>query len=201
MGVFYDRYGKDIYRFMSIMSYQIKTENHQVPIREWIGNQHHARRVQIDLNSASWSVLDGGFDTKVRANNKTDSMRIVLVIEAWIIRTNLGHSWCTCHHQIQMVSTCLISTRNWISKSWTGTWNCSYKWSPEPRFLISKDTNNRASDQEKGWCYPPVVVRWLHMVDQSSDKRLTHLHSLTLYWWNTCKRWYRKQTNRQRPHS
>ncbi len=130
--IFYDDHGKDmVVKFMSIVSPSIKTET-IVPITRMDWNQHHARSgTNWFLNSAS-GVL-GGDLMKVRANNKVSQWLSVVddygsSHKPWPF---MAHA---CHHQIQMVSTCLISTKNWISKSWTENWEIARTNRPEPCF-------------------------------------------------------------------
>ena len=91
MGVFYDGHGKDIYREIYEHRIAIKSKLKTIKFqsREWIETNIMQEGYKLILNSAS-GVLDGGFDTKVRANNKAVSMRIIGQLMTWIIAQALA---------------------------------------------------------------------------------------------------------------
>ena len=68
MGVFYDGHGKDIYNevYQHRLAIKGKLKTLELYSPEWIATNITQEGFKLILNSAS-GVLDGGFDTKVRA--------------------------------------------------------------------------------------------------------------------------------------
>ena len=78
LGAFYDGNGRDnyadVYNFR--ISVKKKLKDYKFGSQEWIDTNIEQEGYKLILNSAS-GVLDGSFDTNLRANNKALSMRII----------------------------------------------------------------------------------------------------------------------------
>lgn len=177
MGVFYDGHGKDIYREIYEHRIAIKSKLKTIKFqsREWIETNIMQEGYKLILNSAS-GVLDGGFDTKVRANNKAVSMRIIGQLMTWIIAQALAI------HGARVPSSntdgiYVFDIDEDLNKQIVDREleKLLVQIDPEPCFLISKDTNNRAEiDQEKGEVLSARGGTLTSHGGPVVDKRLTH---------------------------
>ena len=78
LGVFYDGNGRDVYREIYNHRIAVKAKLKTIPFGtpEWHAVNIEQEGYKLILNSAS-GVLDGSFDTNVRANNKAIAMRAI----------------------------------------------------------------------------------------------------------------------------
>lgn len=78
LGVFYDGKGRDVYREIYNHRIAVKAKLKTIPFGtpEWHAVNIEQEGYKLILNSAS-GVLDGSFDTNVRANNKAIAMRAI----------------------------------------------------------------------------------------------------------------------------
>lgn len=177
MGVFYDGKGKDIYREIYQHRIAIKGKLKTIPFNspEWIATNITQEGYKLILNSAS-GVLDGGFDTKVRANNKAVSMRIIGQLMTWIIAQALALEGARVPSSntdgIYVFNIDEDLNKEIVKRELESLF---VEIDPEPCFLISKDTNNRAEiDVETG---KVLSARGGSLTSHGGpvvDKRLTH---------------------------
>lgn len=177
MGVFYDGHGKDIYNEVYQHRLAIKGKLKAIPFNspEWIATNITQEGFKLILNSAS-GVLDGGFDTKVRANNKAVSMRIIGQLMTWIIAQALALEGARVPSSntdgIYVFDIDEDTNKAIVDRELEALF---VKIDPEPCFLISKDTNNRAeidSENQK-----VLSARGASLTSSGGpvvDKRLTH---------------------------
>lgn len=146
MGVFYDGKGRDVYREVYRHRISIKKKLKTLPFEspEWVETDILQQGYKLVLNSAS-GVLDGDFDTKVRANNKAVSMRIIGQLMTWIIAQALALEGA----RVPSSNTDGIYVFDIDEEKNKAIVNQELKnlfvqIDPEPCYLISKDANNRA---------------------------------------------------------
>lgn len=177
MGVFYDGKGTDIYHEIYKHRIAIKAKLKTLPFGspEWIAANITQEGYKLILNSAS-GVLDGGFDTKVRANNKAVSMRIIGQLITWIIAQALALEGA----RVPSSNTDGIYVFNIEEELNKAIVERELKTlfvqiDPEPCFLISKDTNNRAEiDPVKNIVLSARGGTLTSHGGPVVDKRLTH---------------------------
>ena len=177
MGVFYDGNGKDIYREVYQHRIAIKGKLKTIPFGspEWIATNITQEGYKLILNSAS-GVLDGGFDTKVRANNKAVSMRIIGQLMTWIIAQALALEGARVPSSntdgIYVFDIEESLNKEIVEKELSALF---VEIDPEPCFLISKDTNNRAEiDTVKNEVLSARGGTLTSHGGPVVDKRLTH---------------------------
>lgn len=85
LGAFYDGNGRDNYADVYNFRISVKKNrrDYKFGSQEWIDTNIEQEGYKLILNSAS-GVLDGSFDTNLRANNKALSMRIIGQLH-WLI--------------------------------------------------------------------------------------------------------------------
>lgn len=145
LGVFYDGQGVDPYQQVYDERIAIKSKLKEL---EYGSDEYKLTDIvqegyKLILNSAS-GILDGGFDTKCRANNKAMAMRIIGQLFTFIIAQALALEGAT----IPSSNTDGIYVANIDINTNTAIVNRELekllvKIDPHPVFLVSKDTNNR----------------------------------------------------------
>ena len=145
LGVFYDGFGKDVYRevYNHRISVKKKLKTLEFGSVEWHLTNIEQEGYKLILNSAS-GVLDGSFDTNVRANNKALAMRAI----GQMITALIGFALSLEGAIIPSSNTDGIYVYN-ISKEKNQEIldrelpKLMVTIDPEEVFLVSKDTNNR----------------------------------------------------------
>src|SRR5699024_11177438 len=98
---------------------------------------------KLVLNSAS-GVLDGSFDTNLRANNKALAMRAIGQLFTWRIGMALAIEGARVPSSntdgIYVLNMELEKNKAIVNRELKELYN---EIDPEPRYLVSKDTNNR----------------------------------------------------------
>ena len=177
MGVFYDGHGKDIYNevYQHRLAIKGKLKTLELGSPEWIATNITQEGFKLILNSAS-GVLDGGFDTKVRANNKAVSMRIIGQLMTWIIAQALALEGARVPSSntdgIYVFDIDEETNKAIVDRELEALF---VKIDPEPCFLISKDTNNRAEIDIEN--QKVLSARGASLTSSGGpvvDKRLTH---------------------------
>lgn len=177
MGVFYNGNGTDIYREIYEHRIAIKGKLKTLAFGspEWVATNITQEGYKLILNSAS-GVLDGGFDTKVRANNKAVSMRIIGQLITWIIAQALALEGA----RVPSSNTdgiYVFDIEEELNKEIVEREleRLFVQIDPEPCFLISKDTNNRAEiDPVKNIVLSARGGTLTSHGGPVVDKRLTH---------------------------
>lgn len=203
MGVFYDGHGTDIYHeiYKHRSAIKAKLKTLEFMSEEYLTTNIKQEGFKLVQNSAS-GVLDGGFDTKVRANNKAISMRIIGQLITWIIAQALALEGARVPSSntdgIYVFDIDRELNEKIVERELEKLFVTI---EPEPCFLISKDTNNRAEIEDgqvksarggtltshggpvvdKRLSHPAVVdavlVRYLQnedVVNKPIDKKLIH---------------------------
>lgn len=145
MGAFYDGNGvdnyADVYNFRISVKNKLKTL--EFGSHEWTMTNIEQEGYKLVLNSAS-GVLDGSFDTNLRANNKALSMRVIGQIFTYIIGEALaieGASVPSSNTDGIYVFDIDEELNKQIVNAELERLHVAID--PEPVFLVSKDANNR----------------------------------------------------------
>lgn len=175
LGVFYDGFGKDVYRevYNHRISVKKKLKTLEFGSVEWHLTNIEQEGYKLILNSAS-GVLDGSFDTNVRANNKALAMRAI----GQMITALIGFALSLEGAIIPSSNTDGIYVYN-ITKEKNQEIldrelpKLMVTIDPEEVFLVSKDTNNRleVEDGKVVSARGGTLTSW---GGAQIDKRLTH---------------------------
>lgn len=149
LGAFYDGNGRDRYEEVYNLRISIKgkLKKYDRNSKIWFETNIVQEGYKLILNSAS-GILDGSFDTNLRANNKSLSMRIIGQLFTWRIAQALAIEGAT----VPSSNTDGIYVSNIDIKKNTEIVNRELeklyvKIDPEPLYLVSKDTNNRMESE------------------------------------------------------
>ena len=145
LGAFYDGNGRDnyadVYNFR--ISVKKKLKDYKFGSQEWIDTNIEQEGYKLILNSAS-GVLDGSFDTNLRANNKALSMRIIGQLFTWLIGQALALEGASVPSS-NTDGIYVFDIDEELNKQIVDTElkRLYVAIDPEPVFLVSKDANNR----------------------------------------------------------
>ena len=145
MGAFYDGNGHDpyheVYKLRISVKKKLKTLEYLSP--EWIATNIEQEGYKLILNSAS-GILDGNHDTKLRANNKAMTMRIIGQLMTYIIAAALAIEGARIPSSntdgIYVFDIDYDLNEEIVSRELKKLY---VEIDPEPVFIVSKDTNNR----------------------------------------------------------
>ena len=145
MGAFYDGNGRDpyheVYKLRISVKKKLKTLEYLSP--EWIATNIEQEGYKLILNSAS-GILDGNHDTKLRANNKAMTMRIIGQLMTYIIAAALSIEGARIPSSntdgIYVFNIDYDLNEEIVSRELKKLY---VEIDPEPVFIVSKDTNNR----------------------------------------------------------
>lgn len=145
LGAFYDGHGTDNYEEVYNLRISLKEKLKTLPYgtNAWHILNIEQEGYKLVLNSAS-GVLDGTFDTNLRANNKAMSMRIIGQLFTWIIAQALAiesaHIPSSNTDGIYVFNIDIDKNKEIVTRELDKLY---IKITPEPIYLVSKDTNNR----------------------------------------------------------
>lgn len=179
MGAFYDGNGTDnyadVYNFRISVKGKLKHLKFNSP--EWIVTNIEQEGYKLILNSAS-GVLDGSFDTNLRANNKAMSMRIIGQLMTYIIGQRLALE----SARIPSSNTdgiYVFDIEEELNKKLVDEEleQLYVQIDPEPVYFVSKDSNNRLELEIEDGSYKVVSARGGTLTSWGGarvDNRLNH---------------------------
>ena len=152
LGVFYDGVGRDVYREIYDHRIAVKAKLKTIPFGtpEWHAVNIEQEGYKLILNSAS-GVLDGSFDTNVRANNKAVAMRaigqMITSIIAMAIAIEGGKVPSSNTDGIYVYDISPEMNQAILDRELP---KLMVTIDPENIFFVSKDANNRLESDENG---------------------------------------------------
>lgn len=145
LGAFYDGKGRDRYHEVYDLRVSIKALLKTIPKNTVVYDDTDTEQggYKLILNSAS-GILDGSFDTNLRANNKALAMRIIGQLFTWRIGQALALEGASIPSSntdgIYALHIDIEKNRQIVTKELAKLY---IDIDPEDMFLVSKDTNNR----------------------------------------------------------